>query len=275
MNKIILSNYSKLNFLLFIIPLALLLQIVILLYSLDSLSVQGYIQIQKDSFFFINFSLKQYPEILFNLTQFGDALIFLSLLTLLILYAPKLWEALLTGSLISFLFAISLKEFFSIPRPAKAFDSTTFTIIGEKLTGSTSFPSGHSITIFTILTVLMFAFMPQNKNYKIPYFFAVITLGLLFALTRVAVGAHYPLDVLVGCLFGYIAGLLGTFITRRYPLWPWIYNKKYYPLFIILFLNCGILLIIRILNENLFIYYCALVSLFLSLHKITKVYVQK
>lgn len=275
MNKNILSNYSKLNFLLFVWPIVLLLKIAIILYSLDCLSVQGYIQIQKDSFFFINFYLKQYPEILFNLTQFGDALICLSLLTLLILYAPKIWEALLTGSLISFLFAVSIKAFFSIPRPAKAFDYTTFTIIGEKLTGSTSFPSGHSITVFTVLTILMFAFMPQNKNYKIPYFFAVVTLGLLFAFTRVAVGAHYPLDVLVGCLLGYISGLLGTFISRRYPLWPWIYNKKYYPIFIILFINCSILLIVKIINENLFIYYCALLSLFLSLYKITKVYVQK
>lgn len=275
MNKLLLTDVIKPRYLTFALPLLLLLCIYLLLYIMDSLSIFGYIHLQKEWFYFINRYVDQHPQLLFNLTQLGDALIFLSFLTLFIVYVPKLWESLLTGSLISMVFAVLLKETFTIPRPAKAFDYTTFNIIGEKLSGSTSFPSGHSITLFTILTVLMFAFAPKRKSYKISYFIILVGLGLLFALTRVAVGAHYPLDVLVGCVLGYISGLLGLCITQKYSLWPWIYNKKYYPLFLLLFLSCSIVLIFRILEENLFIYYCALGSLCYSSYKIAKVYVQR
>jgi len=275
MNKLILDNYSKLKLLLFLFPTVFLLNIAFILYSLDALSVQGYIQIQKDSFFFINYYLESYPVLLCNLTQFGDALIFLSFLPLFILYAPKVWEALITGSIFSLLFSVLIKETFAIPRPAAVFDYTTFNIIGERLSGSNSFPSGHSITIFTVLTVLMFAFMPKNRNYKIIYFALAVSLGLLFAFTRVAVGAHYPLDVIIGCIFGYVSGLLGTFISRKYKIWGWIYDKTFYPYFVILLLVCGAFVLDRIVHENLLIYYLSLISLLISISKITLVYVKK
>lgn len=275
MNKYIATATIRPRYFFFIVPLLLLLLIAVLLYVSDALSVNGYIYIQKEWFYFINAYLKQHPQLLFNLTQLGDAMIFLSFLTFLLRYTPKIWESLLTGSLISMVFALTLKEVFSIPRPARAYDYTTFTIIGEKIAGSTSFPSGHSITIFTILTVLLFTLVPKNKNYHIPYFICATALGLCFAFTRVAVGAHYPLDVIIGCVLGYISGLLAVCITRKYALWPWIHQKKYYPIFLLLFLSCSVVLIVRILHENLFIYYCALLSLGYSSYKIAKVYVQK
>ena len=275
MNKSLSTTTVIPSLLLIALPLALLLKILLLLFAFDSLSVKGYVVIQKEWFYFINHQLNHHQLLLLNLTQLGDALIFLSFLTLLLIYFPKIWEALITGSLISMLLAVSLKGFFSVPRPAKAFNYTTFMIIGEKLTGSTSLPSGHSITIFTIITVLVFAFVPRNKNYQVIYFTCSLGLGLLFAFTRVAVGAHYPLDVIVGSLLGFISGLLGIYITHKCALWPWLHHKKYYPLFIVIFLFCCAFLIVKILNDNLFIYYCALTSLFYTLYKITKCYVQK
>ncbi|WP_158963782.1 phosphatase PAP2 family protein [Myroides fluvii] len=275
MNKYIATDAIQPRSFTFLLPFALLLKIYFFLYLFDALSIFGYVHIQKKWFYFINHYVDQHPQLIFNLTQFGDALIFLSFLTLLIMYAPKIWESILTGSLISMAFAVLFKEAFAIPRPARAFDYTTFNIIGEKLSGSTSFPSGHSITLFTILTILMFAFAPKKRSYKISYFIAMVSLGLLFAFTRVAVGAHYPLDVLVGCVLGYISGLLGICITQKYNLWPWIHNRKYYPAFLVLFLSCSVVLLVRIFQENLFIYYCALLSLCYSSYKIAKAYVQK
>ena len=38
-------------------------------------------------------------------------------------------------------------------------------------------PSGHSITIFTVLTVLLFAFMPKKLNIKLIYFILFVILG--------------------------------------------------------------------------------------------------
>jgi len=275
LNSKVIDNYSKLTLTLFFIPLFFLFSVVLFLYSHDALSVDKYILIQKNYFYLINSKLSQFPNTIYNLTQLGDSLIILSLLSVLFINVPKMWDSLLSASIISAFFSRVIKDFFTIPRPAKVFDNTSFTIIGKALHGLNSLPSGHSITIFTCLTVLLFAFMPQKGIYKIFWCCFIICTGLLLALTRVGVGAHHPIDVLLGSCFGVISGLIGIFMSRKFNIWTWISNKKYYPLFILLFLICIIVLITKIVHENLFIYYITLLFLIVSLYKIVYVYVKK
>lgn len=275
MNRLVIANYSRLRKLLFFFPLFLLSFISFILYTIKALSINEYTSIQEESFLFINLYLANYPKLLYNLTQFGDALIFLSLLSIFIIYAPKIWESLITSSIFSLLFSVTLKNTFAIPRPAAIIDPNTFNIIGEKLSGSNSFPSGHSITVFTVITVLMFSFMPKRLLNKIIFFTIISLFGIVFAFTRVCVGAHYPIDVIVGCILGYLAGLLGTFITRKYQLWNWVYNKKYYPILITIMLICCCVLINRIVKENLIIYYLAITSLSITIYKSYSRYVKK
>ncbi|MBG6062297.1 membrane-associated phospholipid phosphatase [Flavobacterium sp. CG_9.1] len=234
-----------------------------------------YIQIQKNSFFFINHNLGQYPSVEYNLTQIGDASIFLSFLIILIVYAPKLWESLLSASLVSLLFSYILKKTFLVPRPAEVFANNSFIIIGKKAVGFASLPSGHSITVFTTLTILLFAFNPKRLKYKILWASFIILSGLVIVFSRVGVGAHYPLDVIFGSIIGYISGLIGIFISRRYKIWTWINDKKYYPIFIITVLICCISLIMKIINENLIVFDLALISLFVALYTIIYVYIKK
>jgi membrane-associated phospholipid phosphatase len=205
----------------------------------------------------------------------GDALIFLSFLTLLLLYVPKVWESLLSALLVSAIFSNVLKNIFAVPRPAATFDNNSFVIIGEKLTGHNSLPSGHSMTVFTILTVLILAFLPKKWNTKILWSFLMISIGLLLAFTRVGVGAHYPLDVLSGSNIGIISGLSGIFISRKYPIWSWINNKKYYPIFILLFIICAVVVIKKISDTGLIIFYLTLISLIVSLYQLIYAYVKK
>lgn len=275
MNTRVINNYSRLKPFLFFLPLFILIAIVLFLYSKGALCADKYVQIQKESFFFINYHLGQYRNLQYNLTQFGDALIFLSFLSIFIIYAPKIWEALLSSLLISLLLSYPLKTLFSVPRPGAAFNNDSIIIVGKALFGHNSLPSGHSITIFAVLTVLLFAFMPKELKIKIPWIFLLITLGFILAFTRVGVGAHYPLDVIFGSIIGYISGLSGIFISRKYKIWDWINNKKYYPIFILLFVICGVLLINRIINDNLIIFYFAFISLAVSIYKISTVYVKK
>ncbi len=275
MNEKVISNYSKLKPSLFFLPVVLLSAIVLFLYTQDSLSADKYVQIQKKVFFFINYNLGQFPNILYNVTQLGDASIALSLLSIFIVYAPKMWEALISASLISLIFSSVLKNIFSVPRPAVVFDNSTFTIIGNTAVGHASLPSGHSITVFTILTILMFAFMPKKVDVKILWFFLTVVIGLMIAFTRVGVGAHYPLDVITGSIIGYISALIGIFINRKFPVWTWINNKKFYPVFIVLILISCISLISRIIDEGLVIYYFTLISLIVPLYKITYAVVKK
>jgi len=272
MNTKIIKNYSKLRVELFLLPILLLIIIFLFLYLHDALNVMGYIHIQKNGFIFINSYLGQFPSIQSNITQLGNGFIFLSFLSIFIIYAPIIWETVLWASIISFLFSKSLKSIFAIPRPAAIYDNNSFIIIGKTLSGNNSLPSGHSITIFTILTILMFAFMPEKIKYRILYFFSIITIGLIVASTRIGVGAHHPLDVIIGTIIGYISGLAGIFINRKYKVWNWINNKRYSPLFILLLSSCCIIFVTKIIGENLIIFYLGLISLVISLYKIIVVY---
>ena len=274
-NKLVIDNYLRLKPSLFFLPTSLLITIVLFLYNQDSLSTDGYIKIQKESFFFINYYLGQYPNLQFNLTQLGDDLIFLSLLSVLIMYAPKIWESLISSLLLSLVSSCLLKKIFAVPRPASVFDHSSFIIVGNTLSGHTSLPSGHSITIFAILTILLFAFRPSKTGHRVLWSFFIILTGSILVFTRVSVGAHYPLDVIIGAIIGYILGLTGIFISRKYKVWSWINDKRYYPVFILLFLICGISLINRIMIENLVIYYLSLVFLTISLYKTITIYVKK
>lgn len=275
MNEKVIANFSKLKLSLFFLPLLLLLTITLFLYSNDSLHADKYVQIQSDCFFYINHHLGQYPILEYNLTQLGDASIILSLLTLFILYAPKLWESLLSASIVSLLFSSILKNLFLIPRPAQIYDNNTFIIVGKKAVGFASLPSGHSITVFTTLTILLFAFMPRKLINKVLWIFTLVLIGLIIVFTRVALGAHHPLDVIIGSIIGYISGLIGIFISRKYKIWNWVNNKKYYPIFILLILICVVSLIPKIINDNILVYYFVLISLLVSFYKIIYVYVKK
>lgn len=275
MNTDVVTNYSKLKLTLFFLPAFFLITIVTFLYQQHALHVDRYIQIQKNCFIFLNSKLSQFPNTLFNLNQFGDCVVFLSFLTIFIVYAPKIWESLISASILSCIFSSLLKHVFAVPRPAAAFDKNSFVIIGNTLTGNNSLPSGHSITAFTILTVLLFAFMPQKLSYKILWSVFITITGLILIFTRVGVGAHYPLDVITGGIIGYISGLLGIFISKKYRIWAWIGDKRYYPILILFLLFCCISLINKIMNENLIIFYLSLTSLAVSLYKIINVYIKK
>lgn len=275
-NSSVIENSNKVKVSLFYIPLFLLTAIFFYLYFTGALSVERYVEIQKDIFLDINSTLGQFPSLMLNLTQLGDAFIFLSFFTLLIIYAPKFWESLISASIVSAILSKFLKVLFSVPRPAAILDNETFIIIGKKLIGHSSLPSGHSITTFTIITVLMYAFMPQKKiSFKIAWVILLIVFGLGVISTRIGVGAHFPLDVINGGIIGYISGLIGIFISKNDKLWTWIGNPKYYPFFILLFVVCCAVLGIKIYKENLLIYYLSMFSLIVSLYKIIYVYIKK
>lgn len=278
MNTKVTENYAKIKPTLLLIPIGILVGMAVLLFSKGNLSTLGYVKFQQELFFALNSKLSQFPVLEYNITQLGDAFIALSLLSIFISYAPKIWEALLMSSLLSLLFSKGLKEFFDVPRPVTIFGEEQVHIIGETLVGYSSLPSGHSITIFTTLTVLMYAFV--GSLHKSPMVRSLAVLGLVavgffVALSRVGVGAHHPLDVLMGSCLGYSSAVLGIWITNRYPIFKWVKHKNMRPFFALLFIGSFVFLGKKIAKENLMIYYFPLVSLLASLYLIIKSYVKK
>lgn len=276
MNEKIENNYKKLKLSLFFLPFFLLILIVVFLYQKQALTIDAYVQIQKKYFYYINSELSQFPQTEYNLTQFGDAFVFLSISTIFFVYCPKIWEYLITATLISALFSKVLKMIFHVPRPASILNHDTFVIIGQPLLGnSNSLPSGHAITVFTILTIFMYGFMPQKSLNKFLWIISFLFIGLVLVFTRVGVGAHFPLDVIVGSIVGYISSLLCVFIHQKYTIFRWVSHKKYKPIFILLFFCSAIIMMTKIMDENLILFYLALISLLFSLFITIKTYVKK
>lgn len=275
MNQQVIDNFARLRSGLFYLPVFLLLILALFLYINDALHTSGYIHIQQDLFFYLNAELSRFPRLQYNLTQTGDALVMLSLLSVFLYYAPALWESLISVSLISAAASALLKNIFAIPRPAAVFDTAQFVILGQKLPGHSSLPSGHSITIFTSLTVLLFAFMPARRSHRLLWILLFLLVGAMLAFTRVGVGAHYPLDVLTGGMVGYLSALAGIFFSRRFRIWSWVGQRKHYPLLILILLGSAVALLLRIRVETLPIYYLALASLILSLYILSHATVQK
>jgi membrane-associated phospholipid phosphatase len=272
-NNIVIDNFLRVRLSSLFIPFILLITVVLFLFYKDVFSAADYVEIQKSAFYFINAQLSQFPKALSNLTELGNAVVALSLLSIFIVYAPKVWEALIPASIVSTLFSNILKSIFSVPRPAANFDNNSFTIVGETLTGHNSLPSGHSITIFTSLTILLFAFMPQQIKNKILWTLLLVTLGATLALTRVGVGAHFPLDVLFGCMTGYLSAVLGIFFCNKFTAFAWVNNKNYLLVFLLLIFL--VLLIKEIMHNNLPMYYVAFIASAISIFKIAYVYFKK
>ena len=224
-----------------------------------------YINIQKDLFFVINNKLSQYTSLQFNLTQLGDILISFSILSIFSIYASKLWEALITSALLTLLISSTLKEIFTIPRPAVIFDNDSFTIIGRTHSGLASLPSGHSIATFSVITVLLYAFMPKKKNNKIFWVSFMIVIGLIISFSRVAVGAHFPLDVIIGSAIGFIVAFIGIKISNQFNWLSRIESKTKHLIYLALFVICIGLIIQKLFNTNLFIFYLSIFSLIITL----------
>jgi membrane-associated phospholipid phosphatase len=269
------NNFNNLRLSYLFFPFFLLLIIVFYLFMEDAFSVEAYANTQKDLFLYLNSELSKFPNLQFNLTQLGDVLIFLPFLIIFMVFAPKFWESLLTSLIISGIISNILKKLCAVTRPAGMFDNDSFIILGKTLSGNSSLPSGHSIATFTIITSVFFAFMPKKVKFKIIWFFFIFTTGLIIVFTRVGVGAHYPIDVIVGSIIGYLSALIGIFINKRFNLWTWITNKKYYPVSILLLSIWAIVLITKIVTIQLIIFYFSFLCLIATLFIITYIYVKK
>ena len=66
-----------------------------------------------------------------------------------------------------------------------------------------SFPSGHTSSTFSVVTILVHEFWQNRLLVSI-----LIIFSILLAFSRVYCGVHYPLDVVVGALVGIASGIL-------------------------------------------------------------------
>ncbi len=83
--------------------------------------------------------------------------------------------------------------------------------------GDYSFFSGHAATSFSI-TLLVFLFLKRRLRWAALFF----AWPILFSMSRIFVGVHYPIDILTGMFFGLSSAFL---FYRLHPLLSALYSR--------------------------------------------------
>jgi undecaprenyl-diphosphatase len=112
-----------------------------------------------------------------------------------------------------------LKSAFHMPRPLTVFapdiaaGRVYINVMFERLYYS-SFPSGHSQTIFTVATVLLWAGIRARK---LNFWGAgtIIMIAIIVGISRVYCGAHFPSDVLGGAVLGSGTALVCCYVIEK------------------------------------------------------------
>ena len=156
------------------------------------------------------------------LTLLGHGLAAVMLLALLLPRAPQLLAAGLCATPLGGLFSTVGKRLAASPRPAAVLDPASFHIQGQVLSGHNAVPSGHTITIFLVATVVALGYPPLRTRW-LPLC-ALLAVAVVVGASRIMVGAHWPSDALGGAALGILAGVGGDALARRWPHWerPWV-----------------------------------------------------
>jgi membrane-associated phospholipid phosphatase len=156
------------------------------------------------------------PAVPSCITLLGHGLAAVMLLSPALLRAPGVLAAGLYSAPMALLLSRAPKALIDSPRPAAVLDAASFHVNGMRLASHNSFPSGHAITAFLLVGVLL-AGRPDFRL-RWPAALAAMLAGAAVALSRLAVGAHWPSDVLAGAGLGLLAGLAGTRASMSWPL---------------------------------------------------------
>ncbi|MDG4714589.1 MULTISPECIES: phosphatase PAP2 family protein [Winogradskyella] len=243
-------------------------------YAMQGSFVNIYVESQKDVFLKLNSILSVYPNFAHNISYLGDALVLFPFVFIFLFIKPKLWEAIIISSLFTLITSAVLKLIFAVPRPAAMINMETFTIMGRPNILHTSLPSGHAMTAFMVISILLYAFMPKKMSSRIIWTTLLITIGLIIGFSRVAVGAHYPLDVVVGCILGYIMAIFGIKITTKLNWLNWLKKRKFYPIIMLIFSIWGYLISLKLIKHNMVIFYLSLSALIVTFFVIIYKYVK-
>lgn len=141
------------------------------------------------------------PQVWAGITIFGDALILLALALPIIWYKPQWAWALLVAAIVTTIATHTLKPWLDMPRPAAVLGADAITIIGPELRAK-AMPSGHAAAALTLAGALVPVMKSRGAR------LAVLLSMTLVALSRVVVGAHWPMDVMAGAFIGWMSGVI-------------------------------------------------------------------
>lgn len=167
-----------------------------------------------------------------SVTVLGDTMVALALCLVLARRRPDLLWAAIPVALLASGWVHLYKPLFDVTRPPGVLAPDAFHVIGPAHHYH-SFPSGHTTTAFALAGVCVLG-MRLGVVSAVP-----IALAALVAISRTAVGVHWPLDLLGGACGGWLAAAVGLDLARalRFGLRPavqWLLT--------LLFAGCAVVL---------------------------------
>ena len=169
-----------------------------------------------------------------SVTFLGDAAPALVIALILGRRYPQLAWAAVLAAIVGTAITHSLKPWFDVARPPAVLDPELLQIVGPALKRH-AFPSGHSLTAFTVAGIVVFTVRQRSVR------LAAIAAATLVAASRTFVGVHWPLDVAAGALGGWLSAWLGVVVAQQ---WRWgVTRAGRITMLIILLIPCGYLLV--------------------------------
>jgi membrane-associated phospholipid phosphatase len=174
--------------------------------------------INQSLFLWLNHACATLPDWFWaSLTITGHTSVVFALCAPLLLRKHIVITGLFASAIVGGLVSTVLKETFQISRPPAVLAADAFHLIGHKLE-LVSFPSGHTLSAFAAATLLTLGL--GLRGWRLA---GLLLLAALVGLSRIAVGAHWPLDVLGGAVLGSLCALVGWQMALRCHgglLWP-------------------------------------------------------
>lgn len=162
-------------------------------------------------FLALNRAASLLPDSLWSdVTVLGDTLVCFCLMLLALRLHPQLAIALLLAALPATLLSHGLKDWLDVRRPYAVLGDSIH-VIGPYLKAG-SFPSGHTTSAFVVASICLLGMHSVKRGG------AIVLLAMLVGASRVAVGAHWPADILGGILCGWLSAWLGVTLARRWAL---------------------------------------------------------
>ncbi len=144
-------------------------------------------------------------------TVLGDALLLMVLALVFVGRRPDVVWAIWIAAIVTTLAVHGLKPLLAAPRPAAVLDAAQLHVVGQILR-SGSFPSGHTTAAFAFAGVVILSVRRAWVTAML------LSAALGVGVSRMAVGAHWPVDVLTGAVLGWLGACAALALAHR---WTW------------------------------------------------------
>jgi len=151
-----------------------------------------------------------------HFTTFGDAAVAMAMMLPFAGRRPDiLWPAMI-ALVLGALLTTGLKDGLDVTRPPGVFPPGQIMVYGPVHIND-SFPSGHTLTAWTLASILW-------MGLGSPWRGLILALAVLVGISRMALGVHWPMDVLGGMGLGWLVGQVSIYLARRLDLGlrPWM-----------------------------------------------------